>query len=406
MPRKNNGGTNRGGSNNGGNSRASSGGSSGGARSAAVTTARTAASSGSFNRSNAQDLRAAGVNRTKIQDLRSQSRAINQRNTTAAAASTGNQNINAAIDSQFNGGLNVGRDFYNSPGFQETLNQNLNADGTRMSEAQVAKYAMDKGYGLGDKYMAEFGTVPTKIRNPNKNAKNWTNYDYGNTFGMGDLKNILESGGSYAANKAMKIAQGAYAGGDVKNVNKLNKKLGSLNQDWINPQQVYRQDMTGGGGSYSIYPNNPWGSERGRKAPNKLFEWGGFGNGLTQYNKKGIPGLFDGGYEKSQQWSLPTRWMNGLGPAEGTEPYKPWATPSEGGTGNTGNASNNGSIPTELPPEPDAPDMNQSGMGAETNSGATGYRSHKRNRSKAGRGAQGYGSMTIAPRNAAGVGLN
>lgn len=233
------------------------------------------------------------------------------------------------------------------------------------------------------------------LRNPKKPENHWTNYDYGKNFGRSDIKDILSSGKPSAANKVLKIAQAAYAGGNIKSgkVNKLNKYLSGLNQDWINPRTAtYNFGGNGMRASKSIYPNSTWGSNPGSKAPEKVYGWNGFGNGLTRYDKNGIPGLFGGGYEMGQQWSLPTKYLNGFGSGFNGN------NNNNNNTDNTDNTDNTGDPVVVNPGTPTPPvvtDAGQFGAGDMVGSSAAGWRSAKGRRALAGRGAQGYGSMTI-----------
>jgi hypothetical protein len=225
-----------------------------------------------------------------------------------------------------------------------------------------------------------------QLRNPNRDKNHWTNADYGNKFGMQDIKGWMEKSrkeGGYNANQIMKIAQAAYAGGDVKNVNKLNKKLGALNQEWINPEQV-TGSVKGQQTTWSRYPI--W----DQKAPKKAFEWNGFGNGMTQYDREGIPGLYGGSYKKGQQWSLPTNFMNGFSPIPTADPG-PSLDPGDGGDPGDGTPDD---LTPEVPEKESNPSMNQGGYGDDTTNWATSWRGKKSTRGAAGRRGQGTGSMT------------
>jgi hypothetical protein len=231
------------------------------------------------------------------------------------------------------------------------------------------------------------------LRNPNRDATHWTNADYGKSFGMKDIKEWQERWGQgknkkgerdgYRNNDIMKIAQAAYAGGHVKNVNKLNEYFGKMNSEYYNPD-VRTGYIKGQSTSQTMYP---W--MGGGANPKRAFEWNGFGNGMTKHERKGIPGFGSGSYEKGAQWSLPTGFMNGFSPI-------PTAAPAAGGPeGVEPEAVAPEEVaPEELPPEESNPSMNQGGYGDDTTNWATSWRGAKGTRARAGRPGQGTGSMT------------
>lgn len=251
-----------------------------------------------------------------------------------------------------------------------------------ISQSDLIKRANTQGinFGSGASNFLGIKSSAGKSSSGSSSRKNdWKTADYGNTFGSKDIKNLTADG--YNNNQILKIAQAAYAGGDVKKVNKLNGKLSGINQQWINPDQSK--------------PTAIWGT----KAPNKVFGWNGFGNGLTQYNRDGFIGL-GGKYTESQKWSLPTSLMNGFNPAPNPAPEptpSPNPNPSPGG---------GGFIPPEPPPEPETLDANQSGAGSDISSFATSWKSRKSLRQRAGRAAQGFASQRTSPANAIGIGTN
>lgn len=378
------------------------------ARQAAVSAAKTAVSTGGFTKETAQDLRQAGVNPTKIKDLRTQSQAVNQRNATAAAATTGNANVNQAIDAQFNGGFNIGRDFYNSPGFQDVLNQNINADGTRMSEAQVAKYAMDKGYGLGDKYMAEFGTTtqPRKASNFRQAVKLAASNDPLNLLTRKEARSIYED----------------YQ--DKKNLDSM-KFTGILDKMNANFDKKGKQQIGLGGGALNLLYSGKLGNtgiplgygqsymRQGQEVP--LFggkpQYGGLSGVLRNMGQTGKFNRGDtiyGQYSTGQFRDSPgagRAWKDSKWAMPETVTYQPFAKPS--GAGNDGGTGGGEVAPPELPPEePQTPDANQFGAGSDIASFASGWKSRKGLRANAGRGAQGFASMRIAPSYSSGVGTN
>jgi hypothetical protein len=248
------------------------------------------------------------------------------------------------------------------------------------------------------------------LRNPNRDANHWTNADYGASFGMKDIKEWQErwgqgknkkgERGGYKNNDIMKIAQAAYAGGHVKKVNKLNEYFGKMNSEYYNPE-VRTGSIKGQAVSQTMYP---W--MGGGKNPKNVFEWNGFGNGMTKHTRDGFPGFAGGGYEKGAQWSLPTNFMNGFSPIPTPAPAADLS--GTDGTDGTGGAGTDGLTTEEvLPEEPSNPSMNQGGYGDDTTNWATSWRGAKGTRAKAGRRGQGTGSMTNRgpATNAKGVGV-
>jgi hypothetical protein len=240
-----------------------------------------------------------------------------------------------------------------------------------------------------------------KLRNPNRDATHWTNADYGASFGMKDIKEWQERWGQgknkkgerdgYKNNDIMKIAQAAYAGGDVKKVNKLNEYFGKMNKEWYDP------NGTGEAGQ----PINPWAAVHG-KPPKNAFAWNGFGNGMTKYGQSGALGL-GGSYAKGSQWSLPTGFMGGFSPTP-TDPVSSDLTDTAGPT------DDGSGVDPEFGVEPEAesnPSMNQGGYGDDTTNWATSWRGATGTRAKSGRRGQGTGSMTNKgpAANAYGVGV-
>ena len=240
------------------------------------------------------------------------------------------------------------------------------------------------------------------LRNPNRDATHWTNADYGASFGMKDIKEWQERWGQgknkkgerdgYKNNDIMKIAQAAYAGGDVRKVNKLNEYFGKMNKEWYDP------NGTGEAGQ----PINPWAAVHG-KPPKNAFAWNGFGNGMTKYGQSGALGL-GGSYAKGSQWSLPTGFMGGFSPTPAAAPTDPVSSDL------TDTAGPTDPVDPEVAVEPEEesnPSMNQGGYGDDTTNWATSWRGAKGTRAKAGRRGQGTGSMTNKgpTANAYGVGV-
>jgi hypothetical protein len=115
--------------------------------------AKQAAVSGTYNKSNTQALRDAGVDKSRIQNIKG----VN-RDTKAAAAGAAEARENPtyqgagfqdALQNHVAGGGTVGQNFYDS------LDAGVRGD---LTSKDVAKYAMSQGYGLGGQWQKDFGT--------------------------------------------------------------------------------------------------------------------------------------------------------------------------------------------------------------------------------------------------------
>lgn len=156
-------------------------------------------------------------------------------------------------------------------------------------------------------------------RNKNKPADHWSNAQYGARFSRSDIGKLQKKG--FNSNQIMKIAQTAYASGNVGKVNKTNQALYDLSSPYLNratpSMTVKGQTMYG----------SPYGSA-GVGNPKKVFGWNGFGDSMS-INKSG-----NGGYSQSGVWTLPSKYNN-LGSTQ-TATTPSGGTPSGAGTGTTG----------------------------------------------------------------------
>lgn len=156
-------------------------------------------------------------------------------------------------------------------------------------------------------------------RNSNKPADHWSNAQYGSSFSKGDISKLQDKG--FNSNQIMKIAQAAYASGNVSKTNKTNQALYDLSSPYLNratpSMTVKGQTMYG----------SPYGSA-GIGDPKKVFGWNGFGDSMS-INKSG-----NGGYSQSGVWTLPSKYNN-LGSTQ-TATTPSGGTPSGAGTGATG----------------------------------------------------------------------
>ena len=381
------------------------------------TTAKTAASTGTLNKQNVQDMRQAGVQQTRIQEIRGQNAANVAKNTASQTASANtNANIAKALDDRFNSGGTIGREFYNTPEFQSVLNQNLNTDGTKLSEADVAKYSMAKGYGLGEQYMSEFGkgTAPRQASNIRQAIKIAAANDplniltrkeamgiYDDYQGKKNLDALkftgildkMNANFDKRGNQSIGLAGGAlnYLSKNMDGMSRFNQMLGGSPAGGLTSSLMGMSDSwatSGAGDGASTY---------------KVPGTGKFNRGDTIYGQYST-GQFKDSPGMGKPWK-DTKWGQ---PAEVA--YQPWAQPSGPVNTNTGGDEEvvtTTTVPT--PPEeqtPTTPSAGQFGAGLDFASFASGWRSKKGQRAKAGTNAQGYGSMRTSPWSSFGTGIN
>jgi hypothetical protein len=157
-----------------------------------------------------------------------------------------------------------------------------------------------------------------------KPASDWSNAQYGSKFSRGDIGKLQDKG--FNQNQIMKIAQMAYASGNVKNLNKTNQGLYDLSNGYLNKPTS----------SMTLKGQTMYGSPYGMDAignPKKVFGWNGFGDSMS-INKYG-----GSGYNQSGVWTLPGKYSN---------PTKPTLTGT--GSGSPGPTDAPGSTDTEQPP--------------------------------------------------------
>jgi len=384
-----------------GGSSSSSNRNSGGSGSSSRSKAQTLASSGASAK---QIAKRTGVSRSSAKKIvgRATNQAAAQQAARVEAATQARQamdpTIADAIQSQADQGLSIGQQFYDSPEFQNVLGT------SGLTPQQVAEYAMTQGYSLGDQFQDQFGST------------------IGERLNMKDAKNLAQ---------ALRIA-GARGKGNMVNRKELKKmtrmfdktglnilgRMDKLNENTakkgMSPlgikSNVYNQIFRGKFGDTSY---RPMGKYDGPLAQNLFAMYdtvnprmkdqaqtttrgtGKMPKGFGVYGRYNDQPIFSEGVGKS--------WADTKFGQPKTTTYEPfYAPPEDVGGGTVGDI---GEIP--LPPEEELPpDANQSGFGADLSSFATGWRGAKGRRARAGRGAQGFGSMMIAPGNAAGVGTN
>jgi hypothetical protein len=141
------------------------------------------------------------------------------------------------------------------------------------SAEAFATYAKDKGYVLGDQFMKDYGTTTRDLRFPSLPANSkqqYLNYDFGKSFGGKDIKNLVDAG--YKNRQIFQLAQAADAGMQVKNRNKVDRRLSMMSQEALSPV------------GYSSF------------LPKKQVGWEGFGNALSKYEyspQDGLRGVYN-----------------------------------------------------------------------------------------------------------------
>lgn len=152
----------------------------------------------------------------------------------------------------------------------------------------------------------------TRTVTQTRDANHWSNADYGSSFTKKDVKNLQSQG--YNSNKIMKIAQMAYASGNVGKVNKTNQALYDLSSGSMRVGQ--NTSMRQGQETTNFYLPGRGGSVIGDSP--KKFGWNGFGDSMS-INRYG------GGdsYTQTGVWSLPSKYRAapsaGGGTSAGTE---------------------------------------------------------------------------------------
>jgi len=378
------------------------------ARQQARRAVRQATASGqAVTRQQTQALRQAGVNPSNIQNLLSANRAAvstaqqaaTQQQDATAARQAMDPTVASAMQTQANQGLKIGQQFYDSPEFQQALGT------TGLTPQQVAQYAMSQGYGLGDQFQQQYGTTVGQRLNI-KDAKNLAQaLRIAGARGRNDLVNRKEL--KQLTSQFDKTGLQILGRLDQLNENTAGKGRNPIGVKSNTYNQIFGGKFGGiqGMDQYDRYMGKYQGPlaqnlfamgdtrrSGGKSAPSTLIPGTGkMPRGFGVYGRYNDQPIFAQGTGKS--------WADTRFGQPQTTTYTPFYTPPEGDGG--------GEIaPPIEPKEPETPDATQSGAGADLASFAPGFRTAKGRRAKAGKGAQGYASMQIAPSYAAGVGSN
>lgn len=242
---------------------------------------------------------------------------------------------------------------------------------------------------------ANAAVAASERRNPDKPKDHWSNADFGKRFGSGDISRLQEGG--YNTNQIMKIAQMAFSGGgdNINKINKTNQSLYNLGQEAMTPSTYQYRGKDGQSTARNFFPG---------RTRSRVMGWTGFGSPMTVNTL----GTSDQGpsYNQSSVWNLPSSFsgmttrspMPGLDQGQGT---------TSGTTMPTGSEVLPETLPEELPEEM-TEESKQPFFGdySDLFSTATGFRSNRSSRRRAGSRAQGFASQTVAPQYGSNVGLN
>lgn len=224
------------------------------------------------------------------------------------------------------------------------------------------------------------GAQPKTLRNPNQDKNHWSNADYGQRFGRGDIRRLQDQG--FNTNQVMKIAQMAYAGGSG-NINKINKTNQALYDMSANAMKVGQNRMMRQGQESTNYYLPGKAMAIGQAGSKKQLGWNGFGDSMS-INR------YTGGdsYTQTGVWSLPSAYRTGGGGATGGNTTGGGTTAGGAGTG-AGEVLPVDYIPPVEEPvtQPEMPGM-MSGGGAGINS-AMGIRRKKSSAKQSGASTRG-----------------
>jgi hypothetical protein len=381
--------------------------------------AKQAAVSGTYNKSNTQALRQAGVSKDRIQNIKG----VN-RDTKAAAAGAAEARENPtyqgagfqdALQNQVAGGGTVGQEFYDS------LDAGVRGD---LTSQQVADYAMSQGYGLGDQWQKDFGTKTEDAQT---------------------LKQVMKGDSKTKLGALLKIASGQGKGTDFvdnKEFRKVYKyfdgdKSGlkiTDKMDKINSKQAAKDNgynpMGLQVGTFNKINKNKYGDARdiawntignsaamigGKEGMSKLSKHGGALSQLAMNYKgsniegmKGNQGVYGADANGSAIFSPGQggkSWSENKLNKSTELSYTPWATDVQPTGGNPPPNPNPNPNPvvtgTDVPVVPDdVPVDNSASSGAgglDLSSWATGYKTARSARQRLGSSAQGLASQKKNP---------
>jgi hypothetical protein len=378
--------------------------------------AKQAAVSGTYNKSNTQALRQAGVSKSRIQNIKG----VN-RDTKAAAAGAAEARENPtyqgagfqdALQNQVAGGGTVGQEFYDS------LDAGVRGD---LTSQQVADYAMSQGYGLGDQWQKDFGTKTEDAQT---------------------LKQVMKGDSKTKLGALLKIASGQGKGTDFvdnKEFRKIYKyfdgdKSGlkiTDKMDKINSKQAAKDNgynpMGLQVGTFNKINKNKYGDARdiawntignsaamigGKEGMSKLSKHGGALSQLAMNYKgsniegmKGNQGVYGADASGNAIFSPGQggkSWLENKLNKSTELSYTPWATDVQPTGGDPPPNPNPNPIVTgtDGPVVPDEPVDNSASSGAgglDLSSWATGYKRARSARQKLGSSAQGLASQKKNP---------
>jgi hypothetical protein len=363
--------------------------------------ARSAASQGNFTKDTARDLRKAGVNQTAIQNIRSTQQQFVQGAQQQAAVEAARQGMNPAVDTamrnQANQGLNIGQQFYDSPEFQDVLK---NAGGDLTAD-QIAEYAKSQGFGLGDQWMQQYGTLNAgKIRlNEAKNLAQALRI----SAARGKAPNLINR-------KELNYMTDEFGKSGLQILGRMDKLNEKGTARGMNPLGIksglYNKIFSGKYGDTSYRPFGKYDGPLAEnlfamydsRTPRGANQEGSVTPGAGKMPKGfGVFGRYNGQPIFSQ--GVGKNWSDTKFGADQTSTYTPFFQPETSTEPVT-------SEEPVAPEDPAAVDVNQGGLGGDVASFATGWKGARSARKQKGRKAQGYQSMRIAPSYSAGIGSN
>jgi hypothetical protein len=272
-----------------------------------------------------------------------------------------------------------------------------------MSEQDVARYAMSKGYGLGDQYQNEFGkaavSTPRKAENLRQAIKMAAVND-----GIVDRKegrNLFKEWGDKKNLNAYKLL--GIMDSMNSNFDQKGRQAIGVNGHFMNGLQSGKFDKNKGDSMWASMYDNLSGGKGGLtgiyRGMGDSWKTGGAGDGAETRLVPGT-GKFARGDALFGQYST-GQFKDSAGLGRGWGQSK-WATPAISDyspfaerTGDAGAGAGDGIGEEVIAEEKESnPSMNQGGYGDDTANWATSWRGKKSTRGAAGRRGQGTGSMT------------
>jgi hypothetical protein len=375
------------------------------AKEAAKTAAKTAASTGTLTKDLRQGLKDSNVSQNvinKITASNKQAVASNKQTADRTANIAAVGNFAAGIDERGQAGQKIGQQYYDS----------LAATGAPMpSSRDIAQYAMDRGYNLGDKFQKEFGTVSQTRDASYKGVIDSAIGTSGATWNKGskkvtgrDVKRLMKLDG-YSPNQIMKIVAGT-ANLEGSSVGAAADKMLKAGLPGATKGKKSLSDI------FFSNTTDPVMQGLGRSTGSirdKQYTWGGVdGNGKPNQLTRTVYGDNPFGKGKEQTYTPGQRkglTAEALTKKQGgtfTTPYTPTVKLAEtitnngaGGAGGAGGTETDTTVPTET--DKQDININMPGVGSDIFSMATGWRSKKSRRAGGGPQSQGLASQRISP---------